>query len=157
MEQEFLAIKKLLDGKKVNYKIFEHEPVYTSEDAARVRGEELHTGVKALVFKTGDEFILALVPGDKKVDFSKLRSATGTKNIRMATPEEVLKVCDCEIGSVHPFGNLMGSGIKTYMDRSILNNDHVNFNVGLHTMTVRMSPQDLKEITQPQLVDMAKD
>lgn len=157
MEAEFFAIKNFLDSRRVSYEVFEHGPVYTSEQAARVRGEPLSSGVKSLVFKAEDDFILALVPGDKKADFAKLRSISGKKNIRLATPEEVLKVCNCEIGSVHPFGNLMGSGIKTCMDRSILQNTRVNFNVGLHTMTVRMSPQDLKEIIKPEVVDLVKE
>ena len=44
------AIRELLDDSRVEYRIFEHEPVYTSEQASRVRGVELKTGVKALVF-----------------------------------------------------------------------------------------------------------
>lgn len=157
MEDEFFAIKSLLDSKKADYELFEHEPVYTSEQAARVRDEPLRSGVKSLVFKAREEFVLVLVPGDKKVDVGKLRAVTNKNDIRMATPEEVLKVCSCEVGSVHPFGNLMGPGLKIYMDRSILQNSRVNFNVGLHTMTVRMSPQNLKEIIKPEVVDLMKE
>ncbi len=175
MEAEFFAIKNFLDSRRASYEVFEHEPVYTSDQAARVRNEPLSSGVKSLVFKAdlgrstassrfqnashseNGNFILVLVPGDKKVDINKLREITGKNNIRMATPEEVLNVCSCEIGSVHPFGNLMGSGIKTYMDQSILQKDRVNFNVGLHTMTVRMSPNDLKDAINPEVVDLVKE
>lgn len=156
MEQEFFAIKRLLDNKKVQYEIYEHEPVYTSKDAARVRGEDLRTGVKSLIFKADDDFILVLVPGDRKADFQKLRNITAKNNIRLATPQEVLDVCNCEIGSVHPFGLLMGPGLKTYMEKTILQNDRINFNVGLHTMTVRMRPQDMKDVIEPVVVDIIK-
>ena len=154
MEQEFFAIKKLLDSKKVEYELHEHEPVYTSEQASHVRGEPLSSGIKSLVFKAGDEFILVLVPGDKKADSSKLRTITGKRNIRLATAEEVLARTNCAVGSVHPFGLL--HGLKTYMEKTILKNEHVNFNVGLHTMTVRMKPQDLKELIRPEVVDIVK-
>ncbi len=155
MEEEFFAIRGLLDSAGVRYEVFEHEPVYTSEDAAKIRGEPLHSGVKSLVFMTDDDFILVLVPGDRKVDVDKLRLITNKKNIHMAKPDEVFGKTHCRIGSVHPFGNLMQ--LKTYMERSILRNSRVNFNVGLHTMTVRMSPLDLKEIVKPEVVDVVKD
>jgi Ala-tRNA(Pro) deacylase len=155
MDKEFFEIRSFLDRQKAAYEVFEHEPVYTSEQAAQVRGEELKTGVKSLVFKADQEFILILVPGDKRADMNKIRNITGKRNIRMATKEEVLQVCNCEIGSVHPFGNLMK--IKTYMDHTILQNDHVNFNVGLHTMTVRMSPLVLKNLVNPEVVDLVKE
>jgi len=155
MESEFLAIKSLLDSSKVEYELSEHEPVFTSEEAARIRGVDLKTGVKALVFKADEEFILVLVPGDSRADMKKLREAAGKKDMRLATREEVLEVTGCEIGSVHPFGNLMG--LRTLMERKILHNDLVNFNVGLHTMSVRMMPHDLREIVSPVVVDIVKD
>ena len=95
MEAEFFAIKALLDSRREAYEVFEHEPVYTSEQAARVRNEPLSSGVKSLVFKADNDFVLVLVPGDRKADFVRLRSISGKKNIRLATPEEVLKACNC--------------------------------------------------------------
>ncbi len=155
MEKEYLEIKKFLDSKNISYIATEHEPVHTSEEAARIRGDELKTGVKALVFKADSDYILVLVPGDKRADANKLRHITGKKNIRMATPDEVLAVCSCAIGSVHPFGNLIG--ISVIMDKSILANDHVNFNAGLHTMSIRMDPKDLRDIINQIVADISKE
>ena len=155
MEPEFVAIKKFLDSLHVPYVHYEHEPVHTSKDAARVRGVELKTGVKALLFKSGPHFILVLVPGDSRAVLQKLRALTGEKNLRMATAEEVLKVTNCEIGSVGPFGNLMG--LRTFMEKAILANEKVNFNAGLHTVTISMNSRDLKEAVKPVLCDIAKD
>ena len=147
-------IKKLLDQEGITYKVSEHEPVYTSEEAARVRGVGLKTGVKALVFKTAEEsFIMGLVAADKRIASKKLAKITGTKRLRLASPEEVLKITGCEVGSVHPFGNL--HSLPTYLDRSILENEMVNFNVGLHTVSIYMKSEDLIKAIKPAIEEFS--
>lgn len=94
-------IEQMLKDSGFEHEITEHGPVYTSEEAANVRGVELRTGVKALVLKTTDgNFILGLCPADKRVDLKKLAGIEGVKRLRLASPEEVKKVTDCGIGSV---------------------------------------------------------
>jgi Ala-tRNA(Pro) deacylase len=154
MQQQFDEIISLLDKHGIKYEVTEHEPVYTSEDAARIRGEDIRTGAKALIFKTDDNFILCIIPGDKRIDMKKLREITHCKDIRMATPEEVLRITGCEIGSVHPVGTLMR--IKTYADRRLFNNDRINFNAGLHTASIRMKSKDFQSVVNPTIVDYAR-
>ncbi len=153
MQEQFDEIKRFLDGKGVRYEVTEHEPVYTSEDAARIRGEDIRTGAKALIFKADANFVLCIVPGDRKIDTKKLKEILSCKDVRMATPEEVLRVSGCEIGSVHPVGNIMG--IKTYADRHLFENEYVNFNAGLHTASMRMKSSDFLSLIRPEVVDYA--
>ncbi len=142
------AIKKLLDDSQISYVITEHEPVYTSDQAAKVRGLEPKTGVKALILKTGEgSFIEGLVPGDKRIDLEKLAKVVGTKKLQLASPQEVLILTGCEIGSVHPFGNL--HKLPIYLDRSLMENDFVNFNAGLHTVSIQMKAKDLVKAIRP--------
>jgi Ala-tRNA(Pro) deacylase len=156
MEREFRQLKNFLDEHKINYTVSEHEPVYTSEQAAKVRGVPIKTGVKALVFKVLAEepyYIHVDIPADRKASFEKLEKLIGYK-IKLARPEEVLGVCGCEIGSVHPFGNLFK--LDVYMDERILENETVNFNAGLHTISIKMSPNDLKLLVKPILGDFTE-
>jgi Cys-tRNA(Pro) deacylase len=141
-------IKELLEKNGIPYQVSEHKPVYTSEQAAKVRGVELRTGVKALVLKTDDEdFVISLVAAHRRVDLKKLAKIVGTKRLRLANPQEVLKKTGCEIGSVHPFGNLQC--LPTYLDVSILENQMVNFNAGLHTVSIHMKTKDLIKALNP--------
>lgn len=149
------SIKKLLDENDVPYEVKEHEPVYTSEQAARARGVELKTGVKALVFKTKEgSFVMGLVAADRRVDLKKLAKIVNTKKLRLASPKEVLKITECEVGSVHPFGNL--HGLQTYIDVSILENNTVNFNAGLHTVSIQMKSEDLVKTINPVIERFSK-
>ena len=51
MKSPYEAIIRLLDKAHIAYEKFEHEPVFTSEQAAAVRGTSLSQGAKALLFK----------------------------------------------------------------------------------------------------------
>ncbi len=147
-ELEVKRIKNLLDSKNIEYKLFEHEAVFTSEQASKVRGVDLKTGVKALVLKTKEgKLILALVAADRRIDLKKLAKKVNTKDLRLASPEEVLKKTGCKIGSVHPFGIL--HSLETYMDASVLENEKVNFNVGIHEKSIEMKSEDLVKVVNP--------
>lgn len=146
-------IKEILKQNNIAFKVFIHKPVFTSQEAANERGLELKQGVKALVFKNG-KFILALLPGDKKVDAKKLSKLISVKDLRLAGPDEVLRITNCEIGSVHPFGFF--HNLETYMDEKVLENKIVDFNIGLHTESIAMKSEDLVKVIKPKILDFSK-
>jgi len=154
-ESESQKIIQFFDGLGVPFEIIEHEPVHTSEDAARVRGNKPEEGVKALVFKTKENnFVLACVPGNSKINTKELAKILSTKSVYLASPEEVLEQTGCEIGSVSPLGNLFG--LKTFFASSILDNEKVEFNIGLLTKSIRMTPQNLASAVGAEIVKIAK-
>lgn len=153
--EQIEKIRTLLGKSGVEYKIFKHDPVYTSEQAAKVRGVYLKTGVKALVFKTNENvFVLCLIAADLRIDGKKLANVAGVDKVKLASPDEVLEITGCEIGSVHPFGIVMG--LQTYMDRSVLDNEQVNFNIGLHEVSMQIASVDLVKVMDPKMCDIAK-
>jgi len=153
--REFHSITKFLEERNTPFQVLVHDPAYTSEEAARARNASLRTGIKALVFLCDRNPILVVVRGDHKADRKKLRKATHTRDIRLASPEEVKRVSNCEIGAVHPLGPLM-SVWKTVMDESILENTRVNFSPGLHTHTINMPAQALVSLAEPVIADIAE-
>lgn len=152
---EFESVKKLLDQKRIAYTVTEHAPVYTSEEAAKVRGVQLKTGVKALVLKTdNDRLIVGLIAADRRMDLKKLAKAVGARKLQLASATEVLRATGCAVGSVHPFGNLFG--LPTYLDNSVLENDMVNFNAGMHTISIEMKARDLVKAVNPVITDFSE-
>ena len=152
MEAECDALKKLLEESGVTYKVLTHERVFTSQQAAEIRGVPLSSGVKAMIVKAKDDFLMVLVPGDRKIGLKKLKGRFGSA--KLATHEEVFRITGCEVGSVHPFGQLFG--LRVLMDRHILDSETVNFNAGLHEVSINMSPRDMAEIIKPELGDFAE-
>ena len=152
--QVFEKIVGLLDEKKISYQLFEHKPVYASEQAAKIRGTNIEQGAKALVMMADKKPILLVISGAKKVDTKKFKKSFGIKDLRMCTPEEVKKTTGVEVGAVPPLGNLMN--LKTFVDRSLGENKKITFNVGLHTRSIKMRYQDFYFLVKPQIADFAQ-
>ncbi|HDD46539.1 MAG TPA: hypothetical protein ENG42_03610, partial [Candidatus Aenigmarchaeota archaeon] len=141
MKEEFERIKGILKETNSWFKVIKHKPVFTSEEAARARGVELRQGVKAMVFKLKEKFVVALVPADRKVDTKKLKKLVGGKP-KLASPEEVFAVTNCKIGAVPPFGHK--TKLEIFADIGIFANDMVDFNAGLNEVSIQMHGNDLK-------------
>ena len=150
-EEESRRVLELFKNEGVEYKLYEHEPVYTSEQASKVRGVELKTGVKAMVLKSLDNFLLADIAADRRLDFRKLEKLLQVKKLEFATKDQVIAKTGCEAGSVHPVGSLFH--LDTYLDESVLDNEYVNFNIGLLTKSVRIKKDDFVRILKPKLTD----
>ena len=141
-------INHILADKNIEFEEFEHEAVYTSEQAARVRGlSSAKQGVKAMIFKTEtDSFILVLNPGDKRVATKKIAALEQVKHLSMAKPEEVQRVAGVTIGSVPPFG--LKTQLKTYLNEELLENEYLYFNPGSHTKTIKLKAVDLLKVLE---------
>ena len=152
MIDPYQKIKDLLDLKGAWYQEWEHEPVYTSLEASQARNEPMNSGAKALLFKAENQFFLAVVPGGEKVSFKKLKKVLGRKNIRMAYPEEVKEVMGCKIGACYPLGSV--AELETVIDESLLDNNEVSFNPGVHHKTIKMKTRDLFALSAGKKVDI---
>jgi Ala-tRNA(Pro) deacylase len=150
----FEKILALLDNHNIPYKLTEHEPVRTSEEAARIRGAELKTGAKAMIVRGKDEYYLLVLPADKHIDWKRVRALLHISNLRFATQEEAESVAHVKMGSVPPFGNLLG--LPTYFDEGLFENDVVNFNPGSTTHSIAMKSADLRALVSPVVASFAK-
>ncbi len=149
------SIRKLLDEHKITYKCWDHPPVHTSEEAARIRGTPVESGAKAIVLRSKGAFLMVVIAGDRKIDLKKVKDVIKCSRLSLATPEEVLEVTHCVIGSVPPFGNLFS--IPVYLDRSLLRSPIINFNAGKHGTSIAMSVTDYQNVVQPVMVDVAQE
>ena len=131
----------------------EHAAVHTSEEAAAVRGAPLRSGAKALVLKSGDRFLLAVLPADRTLDSRALRAAAGSRRIRFASREELLELTGLTPGAVPPFGSLFG--METVCDPGLADNRLINFNAGSHRHSVQMSYADWAALEQPRIAPIA--
>ena len=153
MQNPSEAILKFLDDNKVQYETIEHEAVFTSEQAAQVRGLSLKQGAKSLLLKADKEFILVILPGDKKLDSKKLKTLLGIKNLRFATAEEVKEIMGCEIGACYPFGNLIG--INMFVDNALSKNEVISFNPGIHTKSLKITWKDYYAKVKPDMRNLS--
>jgi prolyl-tRNA editing enzyme YbaK/EbsC (Cys-tRNA(Pro) deacylase) len=150
----FETIVADLKKKSIAFETFDHEAVHTSEEAARVRGEELSSGAKAIVMFADKKPIMIAISGDKKIDTKKFRQLYGVKDLRMATPEEVEQVTSVKIGAVPPFGHIFS--IPLYMDISLQRSKRIFFNPGRHDKTIGMNESDYEKASHPLIGDFSQ-
>ena len=134
----------LLRAEGVEFQLTHHDPVTTSAEAAAVRGADLRSGAKAMLVKGRAGFVLAVLAGDRRVDWKLLAPLVGGKGARFATDEELRVATGLSKGAVPPFGLLFD--LRTIYDRSLLEVETVNFNAGTHTDSVSMRRDDLVRI-----------
>lgn len=134
---------------------FTHQPVRTSEEAAKLRdGYTLQQGAKALLVRAkipdeGKKFIMLVMPGDQKFDGAKVKQLLHSKDIRFATEDEVAEITEgIKPGGVPPFGNLFG--LEVISDRSLYDNEKIVFNAG-RTSSIGMQSADYRRLVVPKV------
>lgn len=149
-------ISSILKENNCWFESFEHEPVRTSEESAKVRPEySLHQGAKALIVQvkksnTDKRFIMLVFPADLKFDKNKVKELLGIKDIRLATEQEVSSITKgVELGGVPPFGNFFG--LKVIADPKLFENEKIIFNAGDQRFSVAMKSHDYQRLVNPRI------
>jgi Ala-tRNA(Pro) deacylase len=150
----FSRICGLLDGQAIAYGVLRHEPVFTSEEAAAIRGVPLASGAKALVCKIDDRFVLIVLPADRKLASKAAKKELAGKSLRFATKEEVLELTGLTPGSIPPFGSLFN--LPTYCDAALAEQPQINFNAGDHGISVSMTFAAYQSAEKPTLGSFAE-
>ena len=89
----------------------------TALEAASSLGCEVGAIIKSLLFKTGSNFTLCLVAGDKRASLNKIKKTLQIKDASMASAEDVKNITGYTIGGVSPIGHL--KKINILIDKSL--------------------------------------
>ncbi len=142
-------IRNILTGADITFREISHQPTHTSEESARIRGESLAVGGKALLLKNDDIFRLFVLPADRQLDAKKVKQQLGARSVRFATREELLELTGLVPGAVPPFGEPV-LPFKLYADTAIgSTEDKVAFNAGELTTSIVMKASDWRAVAQP--------
>jgi Ala-tRNA(Pro) deacylase len=136
------------------FSVLRHEPVFTSQQAADMRGTSLSSGAKALVCKLDDAFAMIVLPADRKLASKAVRQALGVKSLRFADRDEVTGLTGLAPGSIPPFGSLFD--LPTWCDERLRHEPSINFNAGDHAISIGMAFADYARIEQPRLGTFAE-
>ena len=146
------AEKALRDfNPKLNIIILE-ETARTAIDASNSLKCEVGAIVKSLLFKTGTDFILCLVAGDKRCSLNKLKKITNIKDISMASPEEVKVQTGYTIGGVSPVGHI--NKIEIFIDNSLERFIYLYAAAGHPNCIFKTNFKDLQKITNGKVKEL---
>jgi Ala-tRNA(Pro) deacylase len=147
----FDQLEQLLRSHSARFRIIEHPPEGKSDEVARIRGTLPGQGAKAMLCRSKDasgRFVLAVLPGDRKVDFRKVAEAVGLTRISLANPTEATMETGCRVGAIPPF--VFSSRITLVVDPLLVSeNAEIAFNAGCLDRSIVLDSQDYLRIAQP--------
>jgi len=149
MTSVFDRLSDLLRQSNADFNVTRHEPVFTSEEAARVRGTTLASGAKALICKVDDSFVMFVLPADRKLGSKAARKQLKARSMRFASGDEVLDMTGLKPGSIPPIGSLFG--LKTYCDERLRDEAVINFNAGNHAISISMAYAEYERVERPEI------
>ena len=146
-------LAKFLTEKSIPYEVMKHEPVYTSEEAANVRGVSLSSGAKALICKTNDDYVLFAMPGNRRLATKRVRKELRFKKFRFAREDELFELTGLKPGAIPPFGSLWS--IRTVCDLALAEEETINFNAGDHCISFSLSFKDFQKVENPRMAELS--
>ena len=121
---------------------------------ADLLGLELCCVIKTLVWLADDVPVLAIIPGDRRVDPRKLKKVTRADGVRFATDDEVTAITVYLVGATPPVG--LKTGATVCVDPSALKNDIVYATGGEPNIILKMRSADLAAATGGTIADIAE-
>lgn len=119
--------------------------------AADAHGVEPGRIAKTLAFRLGDgRAILLVARGDARIDNRLFKAQFGRG--RMLGADDVVTLTGHPVGGVCPFG--LAQPLPIYLDRSLCDFDEILPAAGAIHSAVRLSPQQLAEITGGEWVEV---
>ncbi len=147
-------LREFLEGNKVSYSVHSHPTAYTAQEIAALSHVKGRALAKVVMVKAGADLVMLVLPADHKVDFSRLKTILGVKDVRLAQEAEFSNVFPgCEVGGMPPFGNLFG--LPVYADRSLEKDEEIVFSAGTHTLTAKMAWRDYVRLVKPRMEEFA--
>jgi len=136
------SVKNYLTNQGIDFDLISHPRTIHSKDTAleaHVPGNRL---AKAVIIRTGENFVMVVIPSDEHVDLAQLNRLFA-EPIDLASESELSNLLpDCALGAVPATGPAWG--LDTYLDKSLLGLPEVFFEAGDHIELVRVSGDDFE-------------
>ena len=125
----------------------------TAVDAARAVGCQPSEIVKSFVFEVDGETVLALVPGDRRLQPVKLAEAAGGQRARRASLDRIKEATGFAAGGTPPFGH--ARPLRVFADRALRHHDLVWAAADTPTTVFPIGLADLDRMAAPGWFDLS--
>lgn len=137
----------------IGHTVVEDGKVASLEEAARRRGVSVHKVIKSLVVRTGeDEYVMVLVPGDRVIDWPKLRGLLSESRMSLAPTDEAFEATGYHRGAITPFGSRRA--LRVICDSSA--EGEVSLGGGAHGVAIHLAVDDLVAHTAATVADVTR-
>lgn len=138
------AAVRFLTSEAIPHRMVEYGHVRSAEEAAEKRGIAPAALAKTLVVRIEEgRYVLVLVPGDRGLDYSKLRAHLGVRRLTMPDPEEAKVATGYARGTITPFG---AGDHPVIIDEELLAHDEISLGSGAPNWAIHLAPTALTAI-----------
>ena len=143
-------LTEFLDKKDVKYRSMDHPAEGQTTLVSALRGHAARQAAKCMVIEVrgilvGIRHVLAVVPGDRRVDFRRIRTLYGGTDASLADREIVEDLTGCIPGCVIPVS--FRDELRTVFDPILLEQGEIFFNAARLDQSVALSAADLVSAT----------
>jgi len=142
-------LRQYLDTLDIDYTLVQHPPSVSTMQSATMCRIPPGQVAKAVLLDTPDDYLLAVLPSDRRVDLDEFSHEPGGKP-RLADEQDLADVFyDCAVGAVPPLGT--GYGIATIIDDSLWDQPDVYFEGGDHRSLIHVDRGAFAQLTRSAL------
>ena len=153
----FDKVNELLQNEGARFRVIRHSAEGSSAKVAEIRGTSPSQGAKAMlcfVKDLPDVFVLAVLSGDRKVDFRKVGQAVGGRKASLVSPDVAKTLTGCEMGAVPPFS--FWPNVRLVVDPKLVElHDEIAFNAGRLDTSMVLNSMDYLRIARPLLLEIS--
>ena len=154
----FDKLMTLLTEAKARFRVIEHEPEGRSEKISVIRGNRPEQAAKAMVLDVrggggGRRNVLAILPGNAKLDFNAVARAFEARKAGFASPDSAQQITGCAMGSVPPFA--LNPDLAIVVDEELLKNQTLFFNAGRLDRSMELDTKDWIAVARPKVARIA--
>jgi Ala-tRNA(Pro) deacylase len=143
-------LEEFLASRLARYEVVAHPDAFTAQEQAALAHTSGWSWAKAVVVKTPDRFVLAVLPAPRVIELGRLTGLIGRGPIALASLEELLRLApDCEPGAIPPFGSLFG--LATLADQDLVNQPELVMPAGDRRTAIRMRATEFVRLAAPRV------
>ena len=138
----------------IAHEVVSHRRAGSLEEAATLRGLPPSALIKTMVVRKGpDDYVFVLVPGDRVIDWPKLRHLLGQRRLSMPDGDEALEVTGYVRGTITPLG---ASRDWPVVADEVIASGTVSIGGGAPGVSVQADGADLANLLSATVADVTK-
>lgn len=139
-------LQQYLIDRDADFELIAHGPTQSSIETARVCHVPPAQMAKAVLIDNDQDYMLAILPANRRLDLSELRTDLDRKPHLAGEKELAYIFDDCAFGAVPALGS--GYGVKCIVDDRLDDESDIYFEAGDHSSIVHMSGSEFTRLTQ---------
>jgi Ala-tRNA(Pro) deacylase len=148
-----------LDRGAARYRFIDHAPEGRTEIVSRYRGNTLASAAKCIVVqvkatKKLSRYVLAVVPGDARVDLNAVMAFAGGKNAGFASTAKAESLAGSVSGTIMPFS--FHPDLALVADPALLEHSEIFFNAARLDRSLALNTDDYVRLARPRTLAIAQ-